>query len=401
MRMKKAANKNTRFKQNIFLLFLLCSFTFLLCSCRRKTIVFSMTPSSNAESQIDVLIEGGKYDEVLRRYEARLEEIDEDSLEAANIHVLIGNVYYSYKDDNESAKEYLEKAYELSERNHHTSILPDASYLLAAIYAYEGGNVTAGLQYAEQAEKLYIKSEGENTLPVANTRIRKGILYFEAEQWQEALDSYEAAEETYQSLDVANGSIAIRIGRTLIKMEELDLAEERFKEAHSQAVEKDSGFYAARAVRYLGWLCSEREDYQEAIAYYQEALDFFDSEESSGEYPYETALIYDNLSECYEKADGNLEEAMTTAIKACQTIERLDSATEDAKEQQEKYKQKLKTKFEQWGSDLSEENFESWYQSTVLDEIENESAEESESPQESENPEESESQEESEDREGE
>ena len=140
-----------------------------------------------------------------------------------------------------------------------------------------------------------------------------------------------------------------------------------FQKAQSIAVQKNENFYEALTKIYLGWLCTEKEDYDKAIAFYLDALSYFEAFESSGEFPVDTATVCNNLAYCYAEIEGDLEKGISYAIRACQAIERLGSNEKDAEEAKEFYKQKLKGYFEKWKTDSDNEDFEAWYQNTVLE----------------------------------
>ena len=366
MRINKDINKNKDFVKRISLLFLLLSLAFGLCSCRKETkVTLALTPG--LDNRIVKLTENGQYDQVLKLYEQRLEEIEEDSYEAANIHVWMGDFYFTYIENIDKAIEHLEKAYELSEQNQYMQVWADACYVLSSIYVELEDNVSLGLQYAEQAEKLYEELSGENTIEVADTLRNKGMLYYEAEQWHEALQNFEAAEVIYESLDQATGYTCICIGRTFVKLQEFERAEEMFQKAQNIAAQKEEKYYLALSRIYLGWLCTQKEEYDGALAFYQDALGYFESFESSGDFPVDTALVCNNLAYCYAEIEGDIEKGISYAIRACQAIGRLDLDVKGAEEEKEYYKQKLKGYFEKWKTDSSDDDFEAWYQSVVLD----------------------------------
>ena len=267
-------------------------------------------------------------------------------------------------ENTDKAMEHLEKACEISEQNQYMQVWADACYVISSIYVDLEENQSVGLQYAEQAEKLYKEHSGENTIAVADTLRNKGMLYYDAEQWHEALQNFEAAEAIYESLDLATGATCISIGTTLVKLQEYDRAEEIFQKAQSIAIQKGEDYNAADAKIYLGWLYIRKEAFQEAIDIYQEALNYF---ESSGDSSYDLALVYNNLRYCYEKMEGGWKTAMPYAIKASRTIEQLNLTEEGIKEEQEKYKQNLRIFFKAWKPGSSDNEFESWYQKVVFE----------------------------------
>lgn len=95
MEVDKAAFKKNRYTKIIVRLLLLISFTFGLCSCQKEhKVTLALTPG--LDNRIDTLTENGQYNQVLKLYETRLEEIEEDSYEAANIHMWMGDFYFNY-----------------------------------------------------------------------------------------------------------------------------------------------------------------------------------------------------------------------------------------------------------------------------------------------------------------
>ena len=118
----------------------------------------------------------------------------------------MGDFYFTYIANIDKAIEHLEKAYEISEQNQYMQVLADACYVLSSIYVEVEENVSLGLQYAEQAEKLYKEYSGENTIEVADTLRNKGMLYYEAGQWQEALQNTRQATGVWAGRgDVSKG----------------------------------------------------------------------------------------------------------------------------------------------------------------------------------------------------
>ena len=348
--------------KRIYLPFLLLLILFQSTSCQGDNkIVLAQT--SGLDTNIDTLLENGKYNEVLYLYESRLKKIEEDSYEAANIHVWMGEVYFRYIKDMDKAIDCLEKACEISEKNQHMPILADACYALSNIYIEVENNAAIGLKYAEQAETIYRQYNGQNSIEIADTLHNKGKLYYELEQWQDALLNYEEAELIYEDLDLATGYTCIQIGKTLIELQEIERAEEMFYKAQSMAIASGEGLYAAKSKIYLGLLCIKREEYQKAIDIYQDARSYY---ESVGRDPVDLALVYNNLAFCYVEL-GGWEEGMPYAVKACQAMEESDPTRTGAREGRDNYKQRLKRYFKKWKPNSNDEEYEVWYQNAVLE----------------------------------
>ena len=356
---------NARYRKRIIYFLIFLSLLSGLCSCQReRKATIALNPE--VDTRIISFTKNGQYTEVLRLYNTRLEEIEEDSYEAAKIHVWLGDFYFKYVENMGMAIKHLEKGCEISEQNQYMLVWADACYVLSSVYIEVENNIFLGLQYAEQAETLYKEHLGENTIEVADTLHNKGLLCTEAEQWQKALQNYEAAEAIYESLDQATGVTCIMIGKTFMSMDKLEQAEEAFIKAHSLAARKKEDYYANLAKMYQGRVCIEKEAYDEAIEHCQEALKYFAPLEVYGDYAATIASIYNNLAYCYTKTEENWEVGIPYEIKACRAIERATIYVVNEKEWKVYYKEKLKTSYEKWRPDSNEDDFEKWYKRVVI-----------------------------------
>lgn len=354
---------NSNRKRKKYVLYLLITILLLLCSCQQKQqVTFYYGPSE--PTGVDALLEEGKYEEALAFYTDRLGEIPGNTYEAARISVSIGDIYTSYIGDREKAVEYLEKAIVIDQRQGNELGLADAYYVMSDVYIILGGDAAQGIEYASQAEELYAESVGKDSIEVADSIANKAELYYKDEQWEKAVESYEAAELIYESQQGATGNTCINIGKAYLKLEAYDKAEEAFLKALRLSKEAGREYYSGLANLYLGVTYSDKEEYGKAINSYKQSLDFFETTEK---YVSNTATVYNNLAYCILEDSGKWEDGMPYAIKACQTIEKTDPLTEEDKADQDFYKEKLRTFYDKWKSDAGDNDFEEWYQKTVLD----------------------------------
>lgn len=317
---------NVRHIKKLLCIFLLVSSLTELCSCNKENkVTFARTPG--LDNRIVTLTENGQYNEVLRLYEERLAEISEESYEAANIHVLIGDVYLTYKKDYDKAVEYLNKAIEISEKNKHMLIWADASYAMSNLYVEMGGDPMTGLKYAEQAEKLYKQHSGENTIEVADTIHNKGRLLLEQEERHEALENFKEAEHIYELLHEETGRTSVYIGITLFGLNEFDRAEEAFLKAQRIAENKGKGYYVFKSKFYIAAIYLKRKEYIRSIELYEDILNSFEPDGSEYDIR-DTAVIYYNLGYCLKEESGRWEDGITYAIRACREINKLEPITE-------------------------------------------------------------------------
>lgn len=350
-------------KRKIQIICLLVGVLLLLCSCQKK-IQATLYYGPSEPTGVDALLAEGKYEEAVLFYTDRLGEIPGNTYEAARISVSLGDIYANYIKDREKAVEYLDKALVIDEKQGNELGQADVYYVMSDVYIQLGGNVTEGIEYANRAIELYGESVGEDSIEVADSLSNKAALYYGNEEWDKALESYEAAQIIYESQQGATGNTCIKIGKTYLKLEEYDKAEEAFTKALKLSGEAGKEYYSALANLYLGVTYADKEEYEKAIDSYKLSLNFF---ETTDKYLSNTATVYNNLAACVLEDSGQWEDGMPYAIKACQTIEKTDPLTEDAKADQDAYKKTLRTYYDKWKSDAGDQDFEEWYQKTVRD----------------------------------
>lgn len=354
---------NPNRKRTLFIISLLSMVLLLLCSCQQKRqITLYYGPSE--PTGVDALLAEGKYDEALAFYTDRLGEIPGNTYEAARISVSIADIYTSYIGDREKAVEYLEKAIVIDQRQGNELGLADCYYAMSNVYIELGGDAAEGVGYARQAEELYGESVGQDSIEVADSIDNIAMLYYGSGEWKKALESYQAAQAIYELQPDSTGYIGISIGKTYLKLEEYDKAEETFLKARRLCKEAGREYYSALANLYLGVTYSDKKEYGKAIDSYKLALDFFETTEK---YLSNSATVYNNLASCILENGGKWEDGMPYAIKACRTIEKIDPLMEDDKADRDFYKQNLRTYYDKWKSDAGDSDFEEWYQKTVRD----------------------------------
>lgn len=351
------------YKQRVFIVCIaIISFSMLCSSCRKQqqaTIYFN----SSYTSKLDELMQEEKYQEVLELLSKRLAEIPEDSQEAARINVFIGDIYASYIHDRNKAIYYISKSIKINQKSHNQSDLADSYYVMSNVYVEMGGDVEEGIKYAEKAENLYEKSVGSISIEVADSLSNKGSLYYRSERWEEALESLEEAEDIYESFQRATGYISIKIGKTLIQLNENEKAEETFQKALKLGEIQGNRYYMAIAEQYLGWLSSENEEYDKSTDMYNKALDFFETDKR---YLSDAAFVYNNLAYNAVKVSGNWEDGFPYAIKACQAMEKIDLLTEEDKMYKEDYKYKIRQYYNKWKAEAGDADFDMWDRKSVV-----------------------------------
>lgn len=353
---------NQNRKRKIPIICLLFTSLLLLCSCQKQQVTFYYGPSE--PTGVDVLLAEGKYEEAVTFYTDRLGEIPGNTYEAARISVSLGDIYANYIKDREKAVEYLEKALVIDEKQGNELGQADAYYVMSDVYIGLGGNVTEGIEYANQAIKLYGESVGEDSIEVADSIGNRATLYYGNEEWEKALESYEAAQAIYELQQGATGNTCISIGKTHLKLKAYDKAEEAFLKALKLSGEAGKEYYSALANFYLGVTYTDKKEYGKAIDSYKASLVFFEADET---YLYNTATVYNDMSDCISEDSGNWEDGMPYAIQACRTIEKIDPPTEEDKADQDFFKQELKKYYDKWKNDAEDHGFEEWYQKTVRD----------------------------------
>ena len=329
----------------------------------QKSVTVYYGPSDYTE--IDHLLNIGEYEEAVEFCKEELKEVPKDSDKEMALSTLLGEIYGFYIGDRDLAVSCLERAIEIARKNQNQSGIADACCYMAKVYVNLGGDMEEGLEYAEEAEKMYRNLVGENAIETANAMLNKGLLYFNNDQWENALENLEPAEKIFESRQEVTGYTCIRIGIASMKLHEYGKAELAFLKARRYRQEAEKDYYYASASQWLGQLYTELEEYRQAIASYEEALVFFEMDK---QHLREKAKIYNNLAYCIIKESGEWENAILYGIRACQCIEEADDDSEKLEEEKEELKLKLKDRFyDEWKPEASDEEFEMWYQKVVLE----------------------------------
>ncbi len=316
-------------------------------------------------TEVDNLLDSGEYEEAVKLCIDELEEVSKDSDKEMQLLTLLGEIYGLNIEDRDQAIYYLEQAVAIARKNQNQSGLADACYCMSKVYVNLGGNVEKGLEYAKEAEKIYRNVFGENTIETADVLFDKGKLYLKNEEWENALKSFNEAEEIYELKQEAAGDICTYIGNTLVKLGDNLGAEGAFRKAQEQSEETGNEYQYALASLYLGKLYTEEGEYDKATANYDKALDFFETDKN---YLRLAALVYNHLAYCAKNKSGKWEDGIGYAIKSCQAIEDTGVSIEEEKAELKEYKEILLESFyKKWKPEATDTEFDFWYQRVVLD----------------------------------
>ena len=347
--------------KNICRIVIIFILSIVLGGCQKKiNIVMSAEPDSYVQSLNELEVVDGNYQETLDKCLERLEQLeDKESIRAADIYSIMGGIYAEYAYDEEKARNYLNKAIEIHENNGDKIRLAIDYSQMSKIYLYIGGDIEEGLEYTDKAEHIF-KEYSEDALARAANLSNKGSLQLDGEQYEEALISFNEAQEIYNRRQFVDIKLFLNIGRVYMRMQEYDLAEEQVLEAIQLLEYEDDMYTMAEAKLVLGNVYYSMEKQEQALECYMQALEFY---RTSKFYTSEAALININISSLYNSNNDD-EKALEYAIKACQTVEEYpDVVSEDRKT---RYKERLSRYYGNWSGDETEEGYEAWYEAVVI-----------------------------------
>lgn len=336
-----------------------------LCACQKQQLTIYMSPSVEQEKNVEqeLNVENGNYQEILNRCQEKLQQVPENSIEAANLNSIIGGIYAEYFNDREQAVYYINSAIKIHQREGDEIGLAGDYNDMSKIYMYIGGDVQEGLQYLEKAERILIKHEVLDSLELADTLLNKGHLYKKAKQYENALEVFKEAQIIYEKRQEKNVSLHVLTGQVYLELQEMDLAEEQYLFAEQLSIDKNDKYSTAQVRFQLGVLYVNMLDYNQAITYFNQALEFYNTDEI---YQEKTAITSNNVAFCYYKND-EIQQGVEASVYACQAIEKVKPLTDKTIEDKKNYKNNLNEYYKIWSKDTSEEGFEKWYQEVVLD----------------------------------
>lgn len=345
---------------NVRSLLVVVFFSLILCACQKRTEVMIYSGSNDDYDLTDGLnVENGDYEAALMRCQERLQQLQEDSIEAADVYSQMGDIYADYVGDKEKAMYYLEKAI-IIHRESDDEIGLANDYGAMAVACSLDGELEAGLAYLKEAEILYRRNGLAESFGLAWLLCNKGQLYKQAGQLDYALEAYKAAQEIHIKRREEGVNIYIYAGQVYMEMEDYESAEREYLDAIRVSQETEDLYKEAAANWSLGRLYVQKEEYEKAIELYEKSLQFYKTDKI---YSADEASVYSKIAYAYTHS-GNLEKAFEPAISACRIIENLEMNT-DNKESQEVYKHNLSMYYKGWTEDMSSEGFEKWYQSVV------------------------------------
>lgn len=279
------------------------------------------------------------------------------------MYSIIGGIYAEYAKDREQAVFNINKAIKIHQRDDDEMGLAVDYNNMSKISIYIGGEKEEDLEYLEKAEQIYKKYGYMDSFGLAGTFINKGHLYKKNGQYEEALEACIEAQGIYKKRQENNTTLDLLTSQAYLEMQEYELAEEQYFEAQ-RICEIENNQYKVAVVKFqLGDLYLNKMDYDQAIEVYNQALEFYMSDEA---YLSDTAFTYSSLAYTYNHS-GNLTNALETSIYACRIIENLKAFNNKTEEDKKRYKHNLSRYYEKWSKDMTEEGFETWYQDIVIE----------------------------------
>ena len=346
---------------NIYRIIYIFILSLMLCGCQKKlNIVMSVGENSYIESLNELEVVDGDYQKTLDQCLERLEQIgNSESIEAADIYTVMGGIYAEYAHDEEQARNYLNKAIEIHENTEDKTRLAINYSQMSKIYLYIGGDINEGLEYTEKAEQLF-KEHNEDALARAANLSNKGRLQMRIEQYEEALISFNEAQEIFNRRQYVNTRNMLNISRAYMQLQKYDLAEKQVLDTITLLEFEDDQYTVAETKLVLGNVYYYMEKQEQAIDCYMQALEIY---QTSKFYASEAALINNNISSLYNSNNDD-EKALEYAIKTCRTVEEYPDVVSE--KDITKYKKRLSRRYEDWSGDKTEEGYEAWYEAVVI-----------------------------------
>lgn len=357
--------KKVRGNRYLYLCVMFVLSSILLCSCQKSPqAIVRISPPSGQNTTDELRVKDGNYQEALKRCQERLQLLQEDSLEAADVYSIMGEIYVEYLEDSYNAVHYINKAIEIHKRENDELGLALDYKVISKKNIYIDKDAEEGMRNLEKAEQIYCKYGVTDAFEMASVYSDQGQIYKSEGQYEEALKVFKKAQEIYEKRQEENISLHLLIGQVYLEMQEYTLAEEQYLEAQKICKKEGNQYSMAEVEFQLGWLYRNMKEYSQAIEHYNQALEFYQKNKI---YLYDTANTYNNISRAYDEL-GELEKALEVSVCACRTIENLDISTSEKRTSIKIYKHNLSMYYMAWSKYESKEGFDAWYQKVVMEE---------------------------------
>ncbi len=192
----------------------------------------------------------------------------------ARISNFVGVLYIHYLYDTKSAVSYFHQSVEVSLNCGDSISLAFAYNNLADVFLITK-NVPLAMEYTNYSLNIFRRLK--HTEGIAYGHINLGTIYRETKEYQKALDADAEAIRIRSQFGDDNGiaSALLSQGNTFLLMNNLNKAEELFKNSYEHHIRINNYLYTANSLNGLAKVYSKRGDFNKALEYLLQAQEYY------------------------------------------------------------------------------------------------------------------------------